>query len=457
MSDKLELNRRKFMQGAGATAIAGALGTSAPLASAAGSSKGKSKGMMKYNFDQAYDRVGSNSVKWDQQADKYGAENIEVGMGIADMDFQAAPCITEALEKRTAHNNWGYQKMPYDEYIEGIVAWNKKRHNYDVDPSTIQLMEGVHHGLISTMRTVCPPKSKVLMMTPTYNGFYGDLRWTQTLANESVMKLKNGTWSIDWDDFEERMTPDTHAFLLCNPQNPTGNVWSKRDLTRMGKLCLEHDILVLADEIHCDFVRKGVKYTPFASLRDKDIVNNSVTFKGLSKTFSLAAMKSSYYFCTDPILQARIKRNHRSSQNSLGMIANNAAYHEGADWFDQLLPYIDSNHDLVENYLKEKLPSVGFTKAQGTYFGWLDFSNLIEAIGANKGVMKGQSSEDLQGDLNSPTKILEKWLVMNAKVHLNAGSTYGRGSENHMRMNLGTSKANITLALDNIAAAIAKV
>ncbi len=451
MSDKFEINRRKFIQGAGATAIAGALGTSAPIASAA--SGGKHDNKTHYNFDEVYDRFGSNCVKWDQQVDRFGAENIEVGMGIADMDFETAPCISQALEQRTAHKNWGYQKAPYDDYINGIVAWNKNRHGIDVDPESIQLQEGVHHGLISTLRTVSPPKSKVLIMTPTYNGFYSDLKWSQTEASESVMIFKDGNWSIDWDDFEARMTPDTHALLLCNPQNPTGNVWSKKDLTRIGKLCLEHDVLVLADEIHCDFVRSGVKYTPFASLRDKDIVNNSVTYKGLSKTFSLAAMKSSYYFCTDPVLAARIKRNHRSSQNSLGMIANEAAYREGADWFDQLLPYIDSNHTLVENYLEQKLPSVGYTKAQGTYFGWLDFSNLMNAIGAENAAKMTQNSDVPQ----TPTEILEKWLVMNAKVHLNPGSSYGKGSETFMRMNLGTSKANITRALDNIAQAIAKV
>jgi len=290
-------------------------------------------------------------------------------------------------------------------------------------------------------------------MTPTYNGFYSDLKWTQTEASESVMIFKNGNWSIDWEDFEERMTPDTHAMLLCNPQNPTGNVWSKEDLLRIGKLCLKHDVLVLSDEIHCDFVRPGVKYTPFASLRDQDIVNNSVTYKGLSKTFSLAAMRSSYYFCTDPTLAARIKRNHRISQNSLGMIANEAAYRDGADWLDQLLPYIDSNHTLVENYLKEKIPSVGYTKTQGTYFAWLDFSNLMNAIGAEKEAMMTQDSDAPK----TPTQILEKWLVTNAKVQLNPGSSYGKGSETFMRMNLGTSKANITHALDNIAQAIAKI
>jgi len=152
MSEKLEINRRKFIQGAGATAIASALGTSAPIASAA--ENRESGEMIKYDFDKAYDRYGSNSVKWDQQVDIFGAENIEVGMGIADLDFQTAPCITEALEKRVAHKNWGYQKMPYNDYINGIVAWNKNRHGIDVAPDTIQLQEGVHHGLISTLRTV---------------------------------------------------------------------------------------------------------------------------------------------------------------------------------------------------------------------------------------------------------------------------------------------------------------
>ena len=451
MPEKLELNRRRFIQGAGATALAGTLGTSAPITSAAEGRK--SDGMMKYDFDKAYDRFGSNCVKWDQQVDIFGAENIEVGMGIADLDFETAPCITEALEKRVAHKNWGYQKTPYNDYINGIVAWNKNRHGIDVAPETIQLQEGVHHGLISTLRTVSPPKSKVLIMTPTYNGFYSDLKWTQTEASESVMIFKNGNWSIDWEDFEAKMTPDTHAMLLCNPQNPTGNVWTKEDLLRIGKLCLKHDVLVLSDEIHCDFVRPGVEYTPFASLPDKNIVDNSVTYKGLSKTFSLAAMRSSNYFCTDPTLAARIKRNHRISQNSLGMIANEAAYRDGADWLDQLLPYIDSNHTLVENYLKEKIPSVGYTKTQGTYFAWLDFSNLMNAIGAKKEAMMTQDSDAPK----TSTQILEKWLVTNAKVQLNPGSSYGKGSETFMRMNLGTSKANITHALDNIAQAIAKV
>ena len=331
------LDRRSFLRGAGASALLTAATFEPAMAKV-------SSVLMRslpedFDFDSPYDRVGTDCIKWDTPLATY--DGIQVGMGIADMDFRAAPCITEALAKRCAHENWGYQKMPYEDYINGIVAWNKNRHGVDVDPDSIQLQEGVHHGLISTLRTVSPPKSKVLIMTPTYNGFYSDLKWSQTEPSESVMIFKDGIWSIDWEDLEERMTPDTHALLLCNPQNPTGNVWSEKDLTRIGKLCLEHDVLVLADEIHCDFVRSDVKYTPFASLRDKDIVDNSVTYKGLSKTFSLAAMKSSYYFCTDPVLAARIKRNHRSSQNSLGMIANEAAYRDGADWLDQLLPYID--------------------------------------------------------------------------------------------------------------------
>ena len=152
----------------------------------------------------------------------------------------------------------------------------------------------MHPGLIATLNTICDPGTKVLLMTPTYNGFYSDLRWSRTLPNESKMINNNGVWEVDWDDFESRMTPDTAAILLCNPQNPTGNCWSQDDLMRIGQLCLENQVTVLADEIHCDFVMKGQKYTPFASLPDKDIVNNSLTYKAISKTFSLAAHKNAY-------------------------------------------------------------------------------------------------------------------------------------------------------------------
>ena len=434
------------------TALAGAVGTGTSLAvPAASSTPAPPDGV--YDFDEIYDRYGTQCIKWDDQVKKYGKENIEVGMGIADMDFRAAPCITRALKERLEHENWGYG-IPRDSYIESIVAWNKNRHGVEVDPKTVRLSAGVHPALIAALRAFSPPGSRVLMTTPIYSGFYGDLRETLTLTADSLGKLDNGRYSIDWDDLESKIGLDTNALIVCNPQNPTGNCWSEEDLLRLGRLCLERRVVVLADEIHCDFIMKGQKYVPFASLPDKDVVNNSVTFKAISKTFSLAAMKSAYFFSTNPDYLRKVDVQHRGDLNTLGIIANEAAYREGADWFDQLLSYIDANHDHVAAYMKEKMPLVDYTKAQGTYLAWLDVSKVIDKIDA-KG--KAEAASETSERPVTPEKIVEIWFVDNAKVQLNSGSGYGTGGAGHMRMNLGTSRKLIELALDNMAQALDKV
>jgi len=288
----------------------------------------------------------------------------------------------------------------------------------------------------------------VLLMTPTYNGFYSDLRWSRTVANESKMINNNGVYEVDWDDFESRMTPDTAAILLCNLQNPTGNCWSQDDLMRIGELCLENQVTVLADEIHCDFVMKGQKYVPFASLPDKDIVNNSITFKAISKTFSLAAHKNAYWFTTNRVLRDRIKYNHRVDLNTLGMVANEAGYRHGAEWFDQLRVYIDGNHDYVESYMKEHNLGMKYKKAQGTYLAWVDMNGIIDRIDAH-GKAKAEDME--------VSRYMEKWLVENAGIQLNPGVSYGLGGEHFMRMNLGAPQPLIKMALDSIRETVDKV
>jgi len=289
------------------------------------------------------------------------------------------------------------------------------------------------------------------MTTPIYSGFYGDLRETLTLTADSLGKLDNGRYSIDWDDLESKIGLDTNALILCNPQNPTGNCWSEEDLLRLGRLCLERRVVVLADEIHCDFVMKGQQYVPFASLPDKDVVDNSVTFKAISKTFSLAAMKSAYFFSTNPEYLAKVDTSHRADINTLGIVANEAAYREGADWFDQLLPYIDGNHDYVVAYTKEKMPLVDYTKAQGTYLAWLDVTKLADKIDA-KG--KAEAASKTSERPVTPEVIVQSWFVDNAHVFMGAGSSYGTGGAGHMRMNVGTSRKLIELALDNMAQAM---
>jgi cystathionine beta-lyase len=429
------------------TALAGATGAGSAAAVAMETSKLKGK----YSFDEVYDRFGTECIKWDYQVSKFGEGKIKVGMGIADMDFRAAPCITEALAKRCEHQNWGYTRIPAS-YIEAIVDWNRVRHGIDVDPDSITISSGVHPGLVAALNTICDPGTKVLLMTPTYNGFYGDLRWSRTLPNESRLINNNGHWEIDWDDFESRLTPDTSAMLLCNPQNPTGNCWSEEDLMRIGQLCLENQITVLADEIHCDFVMKDQTFTPFSSLPDKDVVANSLTFKAISKTFSLAAHKNGYWFTTNPVLKERVRYNHRVDLNTLGMVANEAGYREGAPWVDELLVYIDGNHNYVESYMKERNLGMKYTKAQGTYLAWVDVNGLMDKIDAHGKAKASQKSDQPM----RPADVVEYWLVDNAGVQLNPGYSYGPGGEHFMRMNLGAPRPLIKKALDSIADAVSR-
>jgi len=374
-------------------------------------------------------------------------------MGIADMDFRAAPSITQALKHRLEHENWGYLDMP-PEFAEGVIAWNKKRYGVDIPPENLVISMGVHPGIIATLKTFSPIGSKVLLTTPTYNGFYGDLRVTQTLPEESLMKFVNGRYELDFDDFESRIGPGTYAFILCNPQNPTGNCWSEADLMRLGEICLKRGVLVLADEIHCDFVGKGQKYTPFASLPDKKIVDNSVTFKAASKSFGLAAHKTAWFYSTNPELIKQIKVNHRADLNTLGIVANQAAYSGGEDWLNQCVDNIDGNQAYAVDFIKKNIPAIKAYHPQGTYLMWLDVTALADKIDA-----KGQSEEynrtkAANAPSRSPEQIVERWLVKNSRVQLNAGTSYGLGGANHMRMNVATSRKTLEKALNNIASAL---
>mgnify|MGYP001283816648 CR=1 FL=1 len=451
MSNLNGLNRRAFLKGASMTALAGAIGTGSTLAMAAASTPGMVNG--KFDFDTPYNRIGSDCVKWDSQITLFG-DKVKVGMGIADMDFRAAPCIGEAMAERMKHENWGYLNgEAYAAYREVIADWNLERHGVKVDPKSIVIATGVHPGLIATLKTFSPPGSKVLLMTPTYNGFYSDLTHTRTLKNESELIFENGRYSIDWDDLEARMTPDTHSMLLCNPQNPTGNVWSEDDLLRIGELCLKHQVVVLADEIHADFVRAGVKYTPFASLPDKAIVNNSVSFKAITKTFSMPASKNAYWFSTNEVMLERVKKNHNAGINTLGIVANTAAYQHGREWLDQLLPYIHENHTFVEDFLTENLPQVGYTKAEGTFLSWLHFDDIMDEVG----VVEKSAASQLTDNPMTETQVFESWLVENSGVQLNDGEGYGKGSQRCMRMNIGCSRQVLRKALTGIAGAIRSI
>jgi cystathionine beta-lyase len=461
MSNLHGLNRRAFIRNAGLTALAGAAaGARNPLRAAESGTEFQAPGSVanggKFDFDTIYNRFGTDSTKFDQQIRVYGKDSVQVGMGIADIDFKAAPSITKAINDRVKHENWGYLDMGVwtPKVTEAVAAWNKRRYGVTIEPSSMQISAGVHPALIAALKAFSPPGSKVLLNTPTYNGFYSDLRESQTVAEESPMTFVNGKFEMDFDDFERRISIDTHSYILCNPQNPTGNCWSAADLMRIGEICLKHRVVVLADEIHCDWVGKGQKYTPFASLPNKAVVDNSLTFKAASKSFGLAAHKVAWFYSTNPALMARVDPYHRADLNTLGLVANLAAVTEGEEWLMQANAYVSDTHDLVVNYINDKIaPMIKVHRAEGTYLTWLDVTGVAEKINSKKLADDYNRTKAANAPRLTPEQMVERYFVKTAKVHLNQGASYGKGGENHMRMNIGTSRKLVELALNNLAAA----
>ena len=441
-------NRRGFF--GSVAAAAGALSSLAPAALADDKPGGP------YDFDTPFNRVGTDCVKWDQQIRIYGKENIAVGMGIADMDFRAAPAITNGLRARMQHENWGYLDTPRS-FTDAIIDWNRRRYGIDINPDLLLLGSGVHPSVIDALRTFSPPGSRVLVQTPTYDGFYGDISFAGCKPEDCPLKLVNGRYAMDFEDLERRIGPDTKTLILCNPQNPTGNCWSRQDLTTLGEICTRRGVVVFADEIHCDLVTKGNKYTPYSTLANKEIVRNSITFKAASKSFNLSALKCSWMFTDNADYVARLRANHKQDFNTLGMIATRAAYTEGGDWLDHLVAYIDGNHDFIASFVAANMPLVKVVKPQGTYLAWLDVSQLAERIGAKKLAAEASQNAVASTTPVTPEMIVEDYFVKSAKVHIKAGSQYGAGGAGHMRMNIATSRKTLELALTNMVNALKQV
>jgi cystathionine beta-lyase len=449
MRQGMAMGRRRFLESAGASALLGAIGARSPLPGS-GPEPSVQVAPSDFDFDEVYDRSGTHSTKWDGARRTFGRQ-VEVGMGIADMDFRAAPCITRALAERCAHENWGYIDIP-DSLTDAIVSWERRWHGVEVDPESLTLHAGVHSALISGYHAFVPPGARVLMTTPIYNGFYGSQRFARVVAEESPMLVEEGRYAIDWEDFERRVGR-CNVFLLCNPQNPTGNCWSAEDLLRMGRICLERRVIVFSDEIHSDLVTPGARHTPFASLPDREVVDNSITFRAVSKTFNLPGLKLAWYYSTNPHLLSRIRAHTRAEIGTLAVVATEAGLREGRPWLEALIPYLAENHALTERYLAEHVPLVKYRRAQATYLAWLDVSALAERIGAQR-IAAQETSRSTA--VVAPEQVVQRWLAEHARIALSPGHTFGAGGAGHMRMNIATPRALLRRALDNLAEAAAR-
>lgn len=373
---------------------------------------------MKYDFDEIIDRCGTNCVKWD------GAENPDVlPMWVADMDFRTAPAIIEALSRRVDHGVFGYTRVPQS-YYESITGWFARRHGWNIDNDWIIYTSGVVPALSAIIKALTVPGDKVLIQTPVYNCFFSSIRNNGCEIVESPLVYADNTYSIDFEDLERKVSdPKVKAMILCNPHNPAGRVWSRDELIRIGEICIRHDVVVIADEIHCELVMPGYEYTPFASISE-EFSRHSVSCVSPSKAFNIAGLQIANIVCADAGRRAKIDRainiNEVCDVNPFGVIALQAAYNEGAEWLDQLLEYIHGNYEYMRRFCEEHLPDFPITKLEGTYLVWMDCRKF------------GMTSAEL-----------EKALIQDAKLWLNAGTMYGKDGEGFMRWNIACPRARM--------------
>lgn len=378
---------------------------------------------MKYDFDSIINRRGTHCVKWDNDKE----EDI-IPLWVADMDFKVAPCIQQAIEKRVKQGIFGYVEVP-DKYYEAIVSWFGKRHKWTINPERIIYTTGVVPAMSAVIKAFCNPGDKVLIQSPVYNCFFSSIKNNDCEVIDSPLILKDNRYEIDFNDFEAKASEEkTKIFLLCNPHNPAGRVWSKTEMEKILEICMKHDVLVVSDEIHCELVLPGNKYTPFASI-NKNAAKNSVVLCSPSKSFNIAGLQTANIVCPDEESQKKINKavniNEICDINPIGVEALIAAYTQGGEWIDELNQYISNNYTLLNNFFSRYYPQLPVVKMEGTYLAWINIEKT------------GKTSEQVCQELK------EK-----AKVRLNPGTMYG--TEGFVRVNLACSQGLLQRALIQI-------
>ena len=379
--------------------------------------------MKPYNFDTPPSRRGSLCYKWDC------GEN-ELPMWIADMDFEAAPEIREALQKRLDHGIFGYDDLGPD-WAKAYVDWWRDRHGLVMEPENLVFSGGVVASLSSLVRKLTTPNENVVIQTPVYNIFFNSILINGARVLESPLLYDGQSWSMDLEDLDRNLAdPQTSLMVLCNPHNPVGRIWSREELATVGALCKKHHVVLISDEIHCDLTSPGKGYVPFASVNEtcREI---SITLIAPTKAFNLAGIHSSALYASDPVLWHKAWRALNTDEvaepNSFAGPATIAAFTQGGDWLDQARAYIWANKALVKDFCHRELPGVKVPEGDATYLLWVDVSALTDNV------------KDFTDRLRAETGL---WVT--------PGTVYGASGEGFFRWNVACPRSTVEDALGRL-------
>ena len=380
--------------------------------------------MNTYSFDNIIERRGTGCVKWDE-----ATEGV-IPLWVADMDFAVAPAIQEAIRKRAEHPIFGYTFIQED-YYEAVISWFKRRHHWTIAREHILYTIGVVPAMSVAIKALTLPGEKVLFLSPDYNCFFSSVKNNGCEVVESVLRFHDDTrrFEVDWEDFEAKCADEKcTVFLLCNPHNPTGRVWTREELRQMSDICRRHQVRIVSDEIHCELIMPGHHFCPMGLIDETAIILNSP-----SKSFNIAGLQTANIICTDAATRRRLDRviniNEVCDLNPFGPVALIAAYNESENWIDELNKYLWDNYTILCDFIGKNLPQWKVMPLEGTYLVWIDVSSCCDNVEAYCDM------------------ILQK-----CKVWLNPGSMYGSTSgEGYLRINLACPKSTLQEALKRLA------
>lgn len=389
---------------------------------------------MNYNFDEVIDRSNNRAAKYDERMKKFGRQDV-IPLWVADMDFRTAKPIIDALEEKAKQGIFGYTSRP-DSYFEAIRGWQKRRNGWEIDRELMSWSLGVVPALSSIVKIFSDPGDSIMIQTPVYSEFYDVTEaWGRTVLENRLVE-QDGVWSIDFEDFEEK-AKHARIFLLCSPHNPLGIVWTREELDRMARICMDNDVLLVSDEIHSDLVFHGKKHIPTATLSD-EIGKKVITCISGTKTFNLAGLQASATIFPN----AEMKRQfdtfwmamdiHRN--NAFSSVAMEAAFNEGEEWLEQLLPYLEGNFEFIRDYCEKYIPQIRPTVPDATYLVWLDCR-----------------------ELNMDNEELRRFMIQEAGLGLNEGYTFGRSLSGYMRLNAACPRCVLEKALNQLKEAVEKL
>ena len=386
---------------------------------------------MKYDFDEIIQRKGTHSVKWDGLGEHFGKDDL-LPMWVADMDFRTPPFVLEALHRYLDNEVLGYPTA-YPEWSLSIKQWLLRRHQWHIEEEMLTFIPGIVKGQAFALLCFTKPNDKVLILSPVYHPFF---LVTEKLGREVVrcpLCLEEGQYKIDFDCFRQAIK-GCKLFILCNPHNPGGRVWTKEELMEMARICHEHGVMVVSDEIHADLTLPPHKHLPFAAV-SKEAAEISLTFMAPSKAFNMPALASSYAIAVDETIRTRFQTFMEAGEfawaHPFASIGTIAAYQKGDEWLDELLTYIKGNIDFLDDYLQKHIPQLSFIRPQASYLVFLD----CRALGLSQ-------------------EALVSLFIDKAHLALNDGSMFGVEGEGFMRLNVGCPRAVLAQALKQLADAL---